>query len=78
MKNMNVAVGEKNCLDLSVGKRQLVHPFRRQERWKCIGCILSAVTYGKKRHNIWGGVKYLLISRNELNFTDMFVGTHIY
>ena len=46
---------------------------------KCIGCILSAVTYGKKGHNIrWGGLKYLLISRNELNPTEMFVRTHIY
>ena len=52
---MNLAVGEKNRLDLSGGKIRLVHPFRRQEFWKCIGCIISAVTNGNKGHNIWGG-----------------------
>ena len=74
---MNLAVGENNCLDVYGGKIRLVHPFRRQEIWKFIGCIISAVTYGKKGHNIWGGVKYLLIIRNELNHTEMFVGTQI-
>ena len=74
----NLAFGEKNCLDISGGKIRLVRPFIRQEFWKCIGCILSAVTYGKKGHNIWGGLKYWLINRNELNHTEMFVGTHIY
>ena len=29
-KKMNLAVGEKNSLDISRGKRRLVHPFRRQ------------------------------------------------
>ena len=39
-EKMNLAVGEKNCLDDSGGKKQLVCPFRRHEFWKCIGCIL--------------------------------------
>ena len=55
MKKKNLAVGENNRLGISGGKRILVHPFRRQAFWKCIGCILTAVTYGKKGQNIWGG-----------------------
>ena len=50
---MNEAVGTKNCLILYGGKKWQVCPFRRQELWKYIGCILLAVTYGKKGHNIW-------------------------
>ena len=72
MKNVNVAVGEKNCLDLSVEKRQLVHPFRRQECWKFIGCILSAVTYGKKGHNIWGGAQ-ISVDKQELTKSYRYV-----
>ena len=36
-KKKNLAVGEKNRLDISGGKIRLVHPFRRQVFWKCIG-----------------------------------------
>ena len=50
----NLAVGKKNRLDKSRGKKRLFHPFRRKELWKCIGCILSEFTYGKKGHKIWG------------------------
>ena len=35
-----------------VGKR-IVCPFKRQESRNCIGCIISAVTYGKKGHKLW-------------------------
>ena len=54
---MNLAVGEKNRLDISGSNILLVHPFRRKEFWKCIGCIISAVTYGNKGHNVWGGTQ---------------------
>ena len=54
MEKMKEAVGEKNCIDKSGEKKRLVHPFRRQHFWKCIGIILPEVTYGKKGHNIWG------------------------
>ena len=48
MEKMNEAVCMNNCFTSNgVGKR-LVNPFKSQEFWKCIGCILSAVTYGKK------------------------------
>ena len=56
-KKMNLAVDEKNRLDLSGGKIRLVHLFRTQEFWKCIGCILSEVTYGNKGYNIEGGTQ---------------------
>ena len=46
----------KNRLTLYGGDKRLVSPFMSQEFWKCIGCILSAVTYGNKRHNIWSGI----------------------
>ena len=45
MAKMNLAVGENNHPDKSGGNKLLVHNFRRHELWKCIGCILSAVTY---------------------------------
>ena len=54
MAKINEAVGEKNCLEKSGGGKRLVCPCRMQEFWEYIGCILSAVTYGKKGHNLWG------------------------
>ena len=43
----------KNRLTMSGGNKWLVHPFRRQEFWKYIGCIKSIVTYGKKWYKLW-------------------------
>ena len=45
-----------NCVTTNGGGKRLVRPFKRQELWKCIGCILSAVTYGKKLHKLWSEV----------------------
>ena len=45
---MNEAVGMKNPFTMDGGGKQMVHPFRRQEFWKFIGYILSAITYGNK------------------------------
>ena len=53
MAKMNEVVGMKNYVTVDRGGRRLVRPFRRQELWKCIDCILSSVTYGKKGHNLW-------------------------
>ena len=44
-------VGKKNSLDNYGGKEWLVCNFIGQEFWKCSGCILSSVTYGKNGHN---------------------------
>ena len=52
MAKMNEAVGMKNHVTVDGGGGRLVRPFKRQEFWKCIGYIISVVTYGKKRHNI--------------------------
>ena len=54
---MNLVVGDKNCPDNSGGKKRFVYPFRGNNFWKCIWYILSAVTYGKKGHKIWGKTK---------------------
>ena len=48
MVKMNEVVGMNNHIMMSVGKKCLVSPFRRQEFWKCIGCIILAFTYGNK------------------------------
>ena len=53
---MNEALTMKNRVTLNgEGKRQ-AKKFTRQELWKCIGCILSVITYGKKRRNLWSEV----------------------
>ena len=39
------------------GGKRLVYPFKRQELWKCIGCIISAVTYGKQGQKLWSEIQ---------------------
>ena len=53
MEKMNEAVGMNNCVTINGGGRRLVRTFKSQELWKCIGCIISEVTYGKKGHKLW-------------------------
>ena len=53
MEKIIEAVGEKNLLDKSGGKKRLVHHFTRQKLWKFIGCILLSVTYGIKVKQLW-------------------------
>ena len=53
MEKMNEAIGMKNRVTVGGGGKRIVRLFRRQEFRKCIGCVLSAITYGKKRHKIW-------------------------
>ena len=48
MAKMNEAVFMKNRVSLNGGGKRQVQKFKSQEFWKCTGCILSAVTYGKK------------------------------
>ena len=38
------------------GGKQIVCPFKSQEFWKYIGCLLSEVTFGKKGHKIWSEI----------------------
>ena len=56
MERMNEAVRMKNSFTSNGGGKRLVRPFKRKEFWKCIGRILSAVTYGKKGHELWSEV----------------------
>ena len=53
MAKMNEAVGTNNCIMMDGGGKRLVSHFKSQEFWKCIGCIILAVTYGKKGHKLW-------------------------
>ena len=53
MAKMNELVGMKNCFTMDGGGKRLVRSFNRKELWKCIGCILSAVTYENKGHKLW-------------------------
>ena len=55
-KKMNETVGTKNRLTMGGGGKRIVIPFRRQEIWKCIGCVLSEVTYKKKLHKLWSEI----------------------
>ena len=43
----------KNSLKIAGVCKRLVRLFRSQEFWECIGCVVLAVTYGKKGHNLW-------------------------
>ena len=56
MEKMNEAVTMKNTVTLNGGGKRQVKNFTRQEFWKCIGCILSAVIYGKKGRKLWSEV----------------------
>ena len=53
---MNEAVGMKNHFTMGGGGKRLVLPFKRRELWKCIGCVLSEVTYGKRGHKLWSEI----------------------
>ena len=56
MEKMNEAVCMKNRVSSNGGGKRQVKKFKRQEFWKCIGCILLAVTYGKKERKLWSEV----------------------
>ena len=56
MEKINEAVTMKNHVTLNGGGKRKVKKFTRQELWKCVGCILSAVTYGKKGGKLWSEV----------------------
>ena len=53
IENTIEAVGMNNSVTVGGGGKHIVLPFRRQEFWKFIGCVLSSVTYGKKIHKLW-------------------------
>ena len=44
-EEINLAVGTKNRLTISGGKKRLVCPFRRQDLWRYIGYIILSVSY---------------------------------
>ena len=48
MEKMNEVNGMKNRVTVGGGGKRIVLTFRRQDLWKFVGCVLSAVTYVKK------------------------------
>ena len=63
MAKMNEMVGMNNYLLISGLKKRLhlVRHFTRKEFCKCIGCILSVITYGKRRHKIWSEIQRTVV-----------------
>ena len=78
MAKMNEAVCMKNHFTSNGGGKRLVCLFKRQEFWKCIGCIILSATYGKKGHKLWSDVPTYLVSMKIRNHEGMFVETTIY
>ena len=56
MKKINKAVCMKNGFTSDQGRKQSVRLFKRQEFWKYISFILSAVKYGEKGRKFWSEV----------------------
>ena len=65
MKNNNEVVGMKNRVTMNGGWKLLVRPFKGQELWKCIGCIILAVTFGVKRHHTWVNTEAYVIKKGQ-------------
>ena len=53
---MNKAVFMNNRVSENGGGKRQVKKLKSQEFWKCIGCILSAVTYVRKGRKLWSEV----------------------
>ena len=53
---MNEVVVIRNRFTMNGLGKRLVRPFRKQEFWKCIGCILLALNYRNKVHNLWSEI----------------------
>ena len=61
MEKINEAVGMNNRVTVSGGGKRIVRNFISQELWKFIDCVLLAVTYGGKGHNLWSEIpKYFV------------------
>ena len=60
---MNEEAEKRNRHHKATGKRRLVRFFSINEFWKYIGCILSAVKFGKKGHTL-RGVNLIINIRN--------------
>ena len=60
---INEAVDMNNSLTMGAGGRQIVCPFRRQEFWKFIGCVLLEVNYGNKGHKLWSELPKYFVNK---------------
>ena len=75
MEKMNEAVCMKNRVTLNGGWKREVKKFTRQEFCKCIGCILSDVTYEKKKRKLWSEVSKGFGKYDNLTLQRDFHGT---
>ena len=67
-------VGERNHLDNYGGKKSLCRTFIGKEFWKCIECIVSEVTYGKKGHKLWWETQISVGRKSQKQFLQDFGG----
>ena len=51
---------------------------KNEEIWKCIGCIILAVTYGNKGYKILVMSTENTLLRLQAKYTEIFAGIHIY
>ena len=56
LENINESDVTNSRFTMDGGGKRLFCPFKRQEFWKCIGCVLWEVNYGKKGHTIWSKI----------------------
>ena len=73
MAKINEAVGMKNGVTMNGRGKRLVCPFIRQQFWKCMGCVISAVTYEKKDTSFGVIYENLLVKWIILNYKEMFL-----
>ena len=79
MAKMNEAVDMKNRVTINGEGKRLVRPFKSHVLWKCIGCTLSVVTYGKKLHKLWSEIqKPFSKMENTKQERGFFVNTDLY
>ena len=78
MKKIHEAVCMKKRVATNEGGKRLVHPFKRQEFCKCIGCNILEVNYGKKVHKIWSEVPKSFGKYEIINCEEILMETPIY
>ena len=61
-------------VDKSGENKRLFCPFRSQEFWKCIGCIILTANYGNKGHTLWRETKIFVGKKAQ---TKLLIYVHV-